>query len=342
MPSHGQDVSLAAALLRRGKLVSFPTETVYGLGADATSSAACGRIFAAKGRPPTNPLIVHVADTATARHHTTAFPRAADLLAERFWPGPLTLVLPRHPSICREATAGRETVAIRVPDHDLALEMLRAFGGPVAAPSANRSTRVSPTSADHVRSELGDAVDLILDGGPCPVGIESTVLDLTTFPKPTLLRPGSISVAELEPIIGPVDVAAHRVVTDGQAAPSPGLGELHYAPATPAYRFTREAYPRLIARLGNGAIDDSLPDTASAADRGSASAVLLISKAAIPSPHDVVTMPATAAAYARQLYATVRSVDAGDYAAIYIELPPESPEWLAVRDRITRATRPLP
>ena len=342
MASAGSEVSLAAALLRGGKLVAFPTETVYGLGADATNASASGRIFAVKGRPTTNPLIVHVADVATARHYTGAFPRAAELLAERFWPGPLTLVLPRHPSICREVTAGRETVAVRVPDHDLALELLRAFGGPVAAPSANRSTRVSPTSAAHVRAELGDAVQLILDGGECPVGIESTVLDLTTFPKPTLLRPGSVTVAELERVVGPVEVAAGRVVGEGELAPSPGLSELHYAPATPAYRFTREAYPKLLARLGDGALDESLPDRSSAEQRGSASVVMLISKAAIPSPHDVVSMPTTPQAYARQLYATMRSLDAGGYAAIYIELPPEMPEWLAVRDRLTRATRPLP
>ncbi|MFN4241842.1 MAG: L-threonylcarbamoyladenylate synthase [Tepidisphaerales bacterium] len=342
MPTAHPDVALAAALLRAGKLVAFPTETVYGLGADATNPTACGRVFALKGRPATNPLIVHVADTATARHYTAAFPRAAELLAEQFWPGPLTLVLPRHPSICREATAGRETVAVRVPDHDLALDLLRQFGGPVAAPSANRTSRVSPTSAEHVRAEFGDAVDLILDGGPCPVGIESTVLDLTTFPKPTLLRPGSVSIAQLEPLIGPIEMAVGRVVPAGQSAPSPGLSELHYAPMTPAYRFTREQYPRLIDRLGDGAMDESLPDTTTAADRGSASAVLLMSKAAIPSPHDVISMPTAPEAYARQLYATLRSVDAGDYAAIYIELPPETPEWLAVRDRLMRATRPLP
>lgn len=342
MPTSGQDYQLAASLLRSGKLVAFPTETVYGVGADATSSAACGRIFEAKGRPSTNPLIVHVADVATARHFTAAFPRAAEVLAGEFWPGPLTLVLPKHPSICREATAGRESVAIRVPDHAVALGMLKAFGGPVAAPSANRSTRVSPTTAEHVRAELGDRVELVLDGGACPVGIESTVLDLTSFPRPTLLRPGGVSVADLERLIGPVEVLEGRVMGSHESAPSPGLGALHYAPTTPAYRFGREDYPRLLARLGNGRVDDELPESATPADKGSAATVLLLSKAAIPSPHDVLTMPTVPAAYARLLYATMRSADAGGYSAIFIELPPDAPEWLAVRDRLMRATRPLP
>ena len=147
-------------LLRAGRLVAFPTETVYGLGADATNAAAVRRIFAAKGRPATNPLIVHVADADAARRYTTAWPDAAQTLAAAFWPGPLTLVLPKHPSIVDDATAGLGTVGLRVPDHPVALDLLRAFGGPVAAPSANRSNRVSPTTAEHVRDELGDAVDL--------------------------------------------------------------------------------------------------------------------------------------------------------------------------------------
>lgn len=345
------DPQFAAAALKAGKLVAFPTETVYGLGADATNPVACRRVFEAKGRPGTNPLIVHVADIATAKNYvaagTAGWSLAAQRLAERFWPGPLTLVLPKHPSIARDVTAGRDTVAIRVPDHPLALAMLRAFGGPVAAPSANRSTRVSPTTAEHVRQELGDRIDLILDGGACPVGIESTVLDLTTFPKPTLLRPGQVSLAQIEPIVGPVEFVSQRVHKEASAAPSPGLSALHYAPTTPAYRFERELYPKVVARLGgsgNAEEDEAeypegtpLPPGASS----QAATILLLSKAAIPSPHDVVAMPTVPEAYARVLYATLRSVDVGGYSGIFIELPPDTPEWLAVRDRLTRATRPL-
>jgi L-threonylcarbamoyladenylate synthase len=220
--------------------------------------------------------------------------------------------------------------------------MLSAFGGPVAAPSANRSTRVSPTTAEHVSTELGDRVDLVLNGGACPVGIESTVLDLTTFPKPTLLRPGSVSVSELEPLVGPIEVHPGRVVGEGEAAASPGLSALHYAPTTPAYRFAREDYPRLLTKLGNGKVYEDDRDSSTVAQRGSASTVLLLSKAAIPAPHDVLQMPTTPDAFARTLYATVRAADAGGYSAIYIELPPDVPEWLAVRDRLMRATRPLP
>src|SRR4051812_1359954 len=189
MSPGSNDIRRAAQVLRSGGLVAFPTETVYGLGADATNADAVAKIFAAKGRPSTNPLIVHVADAATARRYATDWPVAASRLAERFWPGPLTLVLPKAMSIVSAVTAGLGTVGLRVPNHPLALQLLQDFSGPVAAPSANRSNRVSPTTAQHVRDELGDSVDVILDGGPCAVGIESTVIDLTTAPRPTLLRP---------------------------------------------------------------------------------------------------------------------------------------------------------
>ena len=186
------EIKEAVRIVRAGGLVAFPTETVYGLGADATNPAAVGKIFQAKGRPPTNPLIVHVADIAVGKKYAAEWPKTAQLLAEKFWPGPLTLVLLKSRSIVDEVTAGKNTVGLRVPNHPLALELLRQFNGPLAAPSANRSTRVSPTTAQHVHDELGDKVDLILDGGPCTVGIESTVLDLTVDP-PIILRPGAIT-----------------------------------------------------------------------------------------------------------------------------------------------------
>src|SRR5947199_1722271 len=182
-------VQAAIVALRAGGLVAFPTETVYGLGADATNAEAVAKIFAAKGRPSTNPLIVHVADVPTARRYAAEWNDAAQALAAAWWPGPLTLVLRKNPVIVDAATAGRPTVALRVPDHPLALRLLQLFGGPVAAPSANKSNHVSPTTAGHVREELGDAVDVVLDGGPCSVGIESTVVDLTGK-RPVVLRPG--------------------------------------------------------------------------------------------------------------------------------------------------------
>ncbi len=186
-----------------GGLVAFPTETVYGLGADALQPAAVERIFAAKGRPPNNPLIVHVADRAEALTVAATWPETAARLAERFWPGPLTLVLPRRPELPDVVTAGGPTVAIRVPAHPLALALIRAAGIPVAAPSANRSSQVSPTRPEHVLSGLDGRIDLLLAAGPVSGGIESTVLDLTNDP-PRLLRPGLVAPAEIEAIIGPI------------------------------------------------------------------------------------------------------------------------------------------
>ena len=319
-----QSIESAVAVLRRGGLVAFPTETVYGLGADATNRDAVGRIFAAKGRPPTNPLIVHVADAATARRFAQTWPLAASQLAERFWPGPLTLVLPKTPDIVDEVTAGLPTVGLRVPDHPLALELLRTFGGPVAAPSANRSNRVSPTTADHVRDELGDAVDLVLDGGPCAVGIESTVLDLSGD-KPTILRPGSVSRQQIEHVVGTVEVAA-PVDAPATAAPSPGRQPVHYAPQTPAVRF--ETPQR----------DLILPET-----DGQPNGILVLSPLKVFKKWgSIIAMPNDPPEYARRLYAVLRELDGMGLHTIYIEVPPDVPEWSALRDRVVRATRPLP
>lgn len=296
----------AAEILRRGGLVAFPTETVYGLGADATNPAAVAKIFAAKGRPGTNPLIVHVADAEVARRYVAAWPAAAGALAERFWPGPLTLVLPKRPGLVVDAvTAGLPTVGVRVPNHPLALRLLRAFDGPVAAPSANLSNHVSPTTAQHVREELGAKVDLILDGGACDVGIESTVLDLSAA-RPAILRPGRVTRAEIESVIGPVADLAGQVSPAEAAAASPGQHERHYAPRTTAYRFNPADRPML--DLADAAILDLALDPA---------------------------------AYARHFYARLRLLDRQGLRAIYVEMPPDAPEWAAVRDRIARATRPL-
>lgn len=314
------DVRSAAELLREGRLVAFPTETVYGLGADATSALAVAKIFTAKGRPATNPLIAHVADVNAAKRYATTWPAAADRLAAVFWPGPLTIVLPKAPAIVDAVTAGRDTVGLRVPNHPLALELLRAFGGPVAAPSANRSNHVSPTTAAHVRDELGDSVDLVLDGGPCEVGIESTVLDLSTD-TPTILRPGGVSRAQIEAVIGRVSVFGHPSVDENVAAASPGQLAVHYAPSTPAYRF-ETPLRKLVPGDNIGLMAVGTGD-------------------ALKKWGEIVAMPKISAVYARHFYAVLREIDAMNVAAIFIELPPDLPEWVAVRDRITRATRLL-
>jgi len=221
-------VSHAAALIREGKLVAFPTETVYGLGANALDPAAVERIFQAKGRPRTSPLIVHVDGVAMARALVTEWPDAAEKLAARYWPGPLTVVLPKQPQVPDIVTAGLPTVGIRMPAHPLALELIRAAGVPIAAPSANRFTELSPTAAAHVPEALADYV---LDGGPARVGIESTVLSLAG--EATLLRPGVIPLPEIEAMIGPVRVAS-ATPPDGPHE-SPGMHARHYRPVTPLY-----------------------------------------------------------------------------------------------------------
>ena len=311
-------LAVAADLLRAGRLVAFPTETVYGLGANALDASAVERIYHAKGRPAYNPLIVHVAEPALAASVVSEWSDRAQALADRFWPGPLTLVLPKQPHVPDTVTAGLPTVALRVPSHPIAAALLRAAGIPVAAPSANRSTQISPTTAAHVAKSLGDAVDLILDGGPTSVGIESTVVDLTT-PIPTLLRPGSISIPELEAVVGRVASAG---TVDGQAARrSPGMLDKHYAPnaklvLVPAdevsamVRYQRDAGHRV------GAITIG-------ADASSA--------------HRSIVLPRDAAGYAAGLYGALHRLDDDACDVIVVENVDANPEWLGVADRLRRA-----
>jgi L-threonylcarbamoyladenylate synthase len=313
-------ISDAVRILRAGGLVAFPTETVYGLGADGTNDRAVARIFAAKGRPGTNPLIVHVADGEVAKRYAREWPETAARLAARFWPGPLTLVLPKAASIVDGVTAGRGTVGLRVPNHPIALELLRAFGGPVAAPSANQSNRISPTTAQHVRDELGDAVDLILDGGPCLVGIESTVLDLSSE-VPTILRPGSISQREIESVIGPVR-SGWQMVGNGEAASSPGQLAVHYSPRTRTWRFETSQRASIAAMM-----TDEVYGVIAIGDFGRKGGRF-------------VTLAGDPASYAREFYKVLRELDEMPLAAIFIELPPVGMEWAAVRDRIMRASVP--
>ena len=313
----------AARVLRAGGLVAFPTETVYGLGAHALDPAAVGRIYQAKGRPGYNPLIVHTADAASARALAAAWPDEAERLAAAFWPGPLTLVLPKHDSIPESVTAGLPSVALRVPAHPVAHALLRAAGIPVAAPSANRSTGVSPTTAQHVARSLGERVDVIVDGGACPVGIESTVLSLAG-PRPTLLRPGTISVDDLHPVIG--EVALPSAAPDATAArPSPGMLDRHYAPRATVRTVPQAERARMLADAA---------DQAAQGRRVGGLMMMPIDDARIA---PVIRMPDDPAGYASRLYAALHEMDAAECDVILIDSPPDTPAWAGVRDRLRRA-----
>lgn len=317
-------IAEAAALLQAGQLVAFPTETVYGLGANALDAVAVARIFGAKGRPSYNPIIVHVADQAAAQRLVARWPESATALAERWWPGPLTLVLPKAPSVPDLVTAGLPTVAIRIPSHPVALALLRAAAIPIAAPSANRSGEVSPTTAAHVARSLGGRVPLILDGGPTTVGIESTVVDLSG-PDPVLLRPGMITREELAEVLGPVALAA---TTSAEVArPSPGMLDRHYAPRARVVLYATPEDPAAVQAL------------AACRAAGQRSAALVLG----PAPAGVDTaepMPGDPAAYARALYSAFHRVDASGVSLILVERPPREPRWDGVRDRLERAARP--
>jgi L-threonylcarbamoyladenylate synthase len=320
-----QDSSIAQAarVLAAGGLVAFPTETVYGLGADAGSDNAVAGIFAAKGRPSDHPLIVHVPDAASASRFAASIPPVAQRLMDAFWPGPLTLILPRRPEIGRGAAGGQDTIGLRCPAHPVAHALLLAcaqatppvFG--LAGPSANRFGRVSPTTAAHVQGEFGDAL-LVLDGGPTTVGIESAIVDCTRG-VPVLLRPGTLTRAQVEAACGQrVWLPEERA----EAAPrASGTLASHYAP---------NARVRLMdARSLQTALDVLGPDAA-------AVAVYARSALRTRTPH-YRRMPEDAAETARQLFAVLRDFDAAGVKLIWVEAPPEAPEWDGVRDRLRRA-----
>jgi L-threonylcarbamoyladenylate synthase len=362
-PAPPGDIDRAAQFLRAGRLVAFPTETVYGLGANALDAEAVGRIYAVKRRPGTSPLIVHVASIEMAQSLVANWPEIAERLTRRFWPGPLTLVMEKRlekqmekrtekrtekqsviPSI---VTAGLPTVGLRMPAHPIALALIRAAGVPLAAPSANRFSELSPTTAEHVRQSLGSDVDFILDGGPCQVGIESTVLSLAgsglretgrheiglhetglhkTGPHekgPVLLRPGGISRRELEAVVGPI--ASAYEVRSG-AHPAPGMHPRHYSPRTPLYLVT------------NG----ELPEQGQGQDKGQDQGQGLYLQHLHPPNFANVSvtiqqMPYSASDYAAALYQAFHQADAGNYNWIAVDLPPATPEWEAIHDRLERA-----
>ncbi|MCC7157465.1 MAG: threonylcarbamoyl-AMP synthase [Bryobacterales bacterium] len=288
------EIREAAGWIRTGKLVAFPTETVYGLGANALSPDAVRRIFEVKGRPSSSPLIVHVDSVEMAQSLVMEWPPEASVLAGLHWPGPLTLVLLKKPVVPDEVTAGLATVGVRVPAHPVALALIRESGCPIAAPSANRFTELSPTSAEHVRRSLGGRISMILDGGPTPVGIESTVLSLAGS-KPVLLRPGMVSREEIEARIGPIELAGS---SGGGARPSPGMHPRHYSPRTPLFLGTPPTSGRGETLAYHGE---------------------------------------TAREYAAALYASLHDLDQRGLDWIAVELPPRTPEWAGIHDRLRRA-----
>ena len=319
------DIERAAAVLRAGGLVALPTETVYGLGADARNMAAVERIFAAKGRPANHPVIVHIASAEALTAWCAEVPPAAWLLAAAFWPGPMTLILRRDPRVLDVITGGQDTVGLRVPAHPIALELLRVFAGGIAAPSANRFGHVSPTTADHVRAELGTDVDMILDGGACTIGIESTIVDLTGA-RPRILRPGGVSRAQIEAVLG-IEPAANAPDMVDTPRVSGALAS-HYAPRTPVCWVDS-------AQLQEVLRSSSLPDGVGVLTVGDA-----VMKDSVVGERAAVqwrVLPADPDAYARQLYAQLRELDELKLDLIVLEVPPDTPPWEAVRDRLRRA-----
>lgn len=311
LPLSDNSIETAAAVLRRGDLVAFPTETVYGLGADATNDRAVAKIFEAKNRPSFNPLIVHFPDVESVRR-IAEFPPAADRLASRVWPSAISFVLPRKPSapLSLLVSAGLPTVAVRVPSHDGAQRLFRAAGIPIAAPSANRSGRISPTRATHVERDLGERVGLILDDGPCPVGLESTVVDLTAE-TPAILRPGGVTQEDIETALG-ISVA---VATSNEQDPkSPGMLLSHYAPRLPVRLNAETARPGEVL-LGFGAAPDA---TANLSETG-----------------DLVEAAAN-------LFALLHELDAPDSSGIAVMPVPETGLGRAINDRLRRAAAPRP
>jgi L-threonylcarbamoyladenylate synthase len=306
-------IQQAIHILKNGGLVALPTETVYGLAADATHLSALKKIFAAKGRPIDHPLIVHIGDISYLSEWAIDISSAAMQLAHAFWPGPLTLILKKASHVLPIITGGQETIGIRIPNHPLALELLKAFGGGLAAPSANRFGRISPTTALAVREELGDAVDLILDGGQCAVGVESTIVDMTGA-HPVVLRPGMISEAQIASVLD--DPVRARSEKSPRVS---GSHASHYAPRTPTFLMTGVELMYYFSQ------------------HSSHEKIIVLAREYVAAGIDQVTMPHDPISYAYDLYHTLRSIDKKGYDRILIEQVPETGEWEAIRDRLRRA-----
>ena len=307
----------ALALLKAGELVGIPTETVYGLAADAAQPLAVAKIFAAKGRPNDHPVIVHIAGKEQLNDWAMDIPAEAWQLADAFWPGPLTLILKKQAHVSPSVTGGQDSVGLRAPSHPLTHELLKRFGGGLAAPSANQFGHVSPTTADHVREEFSlSAVPLILDGGPCDVGVESTIVSLIG-PRPVLLRPGGVPRAAIEAVLGqPLE---HQQTTASAKIRVSGLLDSHYAPRTPL-------------------LTGNTQQIASELEQRQGQKLAVLHQQAMPmAAGQSILMPENAADYAQIIYATLRDLDQQDLDAILLVLPPDQPDWLAVHDRLGRA-----
>ena len=310
-------LSQAVHALKQGEVIGLPTETVYGLAADARNVSAVRKIFALKGRPVDHPLIVHIADSAQLSKWAINIPEEAFVLAQHFWPGPLTIILKKHPSVPSEVTGGQDTIGLRCPAHPLALTLLQQLDGGVAAPSANRFGRISPTTAQHVRDEFGDAVPTVLDGGECEVGIESTIIDLSSE-QPRLLRPGMISQTDIESVIG--SIASLSFDANQKSPRVSGSFAAHYAPRTPMRMLARE---ELILEYGIKV------------QQGLHCEVLCLSK--LPDGVKGLSLSHEYLAYAHGLYAAMREVDSRHADILLIEQTPQTIDWLAVNDRLNRA-----
>ena len=303
LPATLKNIGLAAEALKAGKLVVMPTETVYGLAADATNKTAIKKLYTAKDRPADNPLIIHIADLSQVEMVAREFPESAQLLAERFWPGPLTLVLPKAEGVPMEVTGGLDTVAVRMPAHPVALSLIRKAGIPVAAPSANRFMKLSPTRAEHVDSVLARRVEMVLDGGPSKVGVESTVVDCTGE-SPRILRPGGIPRGEIEATLG----SPMGTMPPDALRKSPGMYQRHYAP-----KATLKLVDKLTEKMAGLTFD-------------------------APANPKQIKMPLSARAYSAVLYDTLHKLDRMKVSTVYVQMPPEEPEWEAVRDRLDKAS----
>ena len=317
-------IEQAARQVQAGELVAFPTETVYGLGADASNDVAVAKIFAAKGRPANHPLIVHIADVEQVRHYARDVPPFAQRLMNAFWPGPLTVILPRKPGVADTAAGGQDSIGLRCPNHPVALAFLAACNTGVAGPSANRFGRVSPTTAQHVQSEFGEAL-MVLDGGPCAVGIESCIVDCTRS-QPVLLRPGVLTRAELEAACGEhvLDKDEAHPLLSGSAAPrAPGTLASHYAPNAKVRLMDAKAIQTALDVLGADAAHIAIY----------ARAIMRIQSSRVAYRR----MPDDAAATAQQLFAVLRDFDAQGVKLIWVETLPEAVAWDGVRDRLMRA-----
>jgi L-threonylcarbamoyladenylate synthase len=322
-------IDLAVEAWRAGHLVAFPTETVYGLGADAQNPEAVAKIFALKNRPPTHPLIVHVADLAQVAKLGITLSEKARILAETFWPGPLTLIVPRPDSLPDCVTGGRATVGIRIPKHVMAKALLRAFDGPIAAPSANRFGQLSPTHVEHVRDSFDETIlPCVVDGGPCHFGLESTIVDASQPDRMILLRPGSITLQQLETTLDgyPIEAPHWSIDTDqSQRAPSPGTLARHYCPRTPLYLIPAENWTAHLQTLSK-----QYPDVA----------CLGLSQPPKGLPQSVVYRhaPNEPLAYGAGLYNALHQLDKASPSLILVENPPHTMAWNAIHDRLNRAT----